>query len=195
MSGPFIVGITGLKRSGKDEAAKALVEVSGFKRYAFADPIKRDLIALDPVMSWSAIRLSEALVELGFDLEALKSHPVYGDEWRRLCQRYGTEVWRAVDPNIWVRRTLDAIQEDMLSLDGGAPGYVISDLRFPNELTGVPFDLTIRIDRPGVEPDDPHESERHIMTLPVDVVMQNSGTIEELRSKVLGLVGSLVVAE
>ena len=186
VSAPFIVGITGLKRSGKDTAATALVDNLGFKRYAFADPIKRDLIELDPIMSWSAIRLSEALVELDFDLEALKNHPVYGPEWRRLCQRYGTEVWRAVDPDIWVRRTLDAIQDDML--EGVTPGYVVTDMRFPNELVGIPFDLTIRIERPGVTNEDPHESERYIQSLRVDEIVTNDASILALHARTLAIV-------
>lgn len=43
-----IIGLTGLKRSGKDATAQCLVDEHGYARVAFADPVKRILADLDP---------------------------------------------------------------------------------------------------------------------------------------------------
>jgi dephospho-CoA kinase len=48
----MIVGISGYARSGKDEAAKALVEM-GFERRAFADKLREFLLALNPMVGLS----------------------------------------------------------------------------------------------------------------------------------------------
>ncbi|NWN87005.1 MAG: hypothetical protein HLX51_00460 [Micrococcaceae bacterium] len=46
-----LVGLTGLKRSGKDSAALQLVGHHGFVRVAFADPVKRVLADLNPYVT------------------------------------------------------------------------------------------------------------------------------------------------
>lgn len=180
---PFIVGITGYKRSGKDTAAKILVE-NNYKRFSFADPIRRDLITLDPILdAFSGTRVTDALAVSGGDIEMLKDFP----EWRRLMQVYGTEVWRAIDPSIWVTRTTDAINDDYIRYN--SVGYVIPDMRFHNERDLVNFDLTVRVERPGYVNEDEHESERYIMELEVDEVLINDSTPIALQLKMMAIVG------
>ena len=45
-----IIGLSGFARSGKDEAAKVLVEEFGFKRVGFADKLREVLYALNPLV-------------------------------------------------------------------------------------------------------------------------------------------------
>lgn len=183
MSDPVIVGITGYARSGKDTAARALIGALGYKKVAFADALKRDLIVLDPYIDNAGTRLSFALNYWEMSLEDVKEN---FPEWRRLMQIYGTEVWRTVDPHIWVKRTTDAINADWI--ENATPGYVIPDLRFENERDLVNFDLVVRVERPGVGPLNDHASERYIGDMEVDLVLVNDHTEEHLHRLILDAV-------
>ena len=44
----MIIGLSGYARSGKDAVAQVLVSEFGFKRVAFADPIRDLLYEMDP---------------------------------------------------------------------------------------------------------------------------------------------------
>lgn len=186
MSDPVIVGITGYARSGKDTAARALIGALGYKKVAFADALKRDLMVLDPYIDDKGTRLSFAYNFWEMSLEDIKAE---FPEWRRLMQIYGTEVWRAVDPNIWVTRTTDAINEDWIA--NATPGYVIPDLRFENERRLVNFDLVVRVERPGVGPLNDHASETYVGDMDVDIVLQNDHTEEHLHRLILDAVHSI----
>lgn len=187
MTQPFIVGITGFAQSGKDTAAHILIDKMGFKRFAFADPLKRDLVVLDPIVCPdSGVRLSEVLETLDNDLDRVKQ--VF-PEWRRLCQIYGTEVQRSVDPHIWIRRTVNAIQHDFNTGDG-AGRYVIPDVRFVNEREGVIFDVMIRIVRPGLALRYNHASENEIPFINVESEILNDGTPEDLHRRVYEVVST-----
>ena len=170
-SRPFIVGITGYATSGKDTFAAGLVNVLGFKKLAFAGPLRRDIAALDPIVAVLAhnqfVRASDCFKDYN---ASKKKYP----EFRRLLQVYGTEVHRALDENYWVNRAKELIVAD------GTPGYVFTDVRFPNERTGIDFDMMVRVNRPGVVALNDHESEAHIATMEVDFEVQNDGTETEL---------------
>jgi dephospho-CoA kinase len=51
-----LIGLSGYARSGKDEAAKVLIEEFGFKRIAFADKLRDFLYALDPIVAVKRLR-------------------------------------------------------------------------------------------------------------------------------------------
>lgn len=181
---PFIVGITGYARSGKDTAAKLLVETLEFKRIGFADALRQDLIALDPIIDpHTGQLLSWAISVCGGDMEKVKTA---FPEWRRLQQRYGTDVWRRNDPDIWINRLGAAIRLDYKK--HMTPGYVIPDVRFPNERDSVDFDMVIRINREGTKPSNGHDSDTMVDQIDVDYVIDNNGSIEELQRTVLNLV-------
>lgn len=181
MKSPIIVGFTGPAGSGKDAAAAVLVRELGYKRYAFADPLKADLVRLDPIVDpYHGLKVSEALKLLDGDMESLKK---YYPEWRRLCQRYGTEVWRQNDPDIWVERLEAAMHLDWM--DNATPGYVVPDIRFLNEARGIKFDMIFRIYRPDHKVDVGHASEQNFAAIPITGVIKNDGTIEDLEQKTL----------
>lgn len=131
----IIVLICGKAGAGKDTAADALVAL-GFRKVAFADALRRQLCALDPIVSCPGstcevkpIRFSEAIVELGYH----KAKQVF-PEMRRLMQAYGTEVVRrSFGEDAWAHAALHSI-EDIWSEPGPNVPIVISDLRFRNEL-------------------------------------------------------------
>lgn len=178
---PWIVGITGFAGSGKDAAASILIERYGYKRVAFADPMKRDMTVLDPLIDARyGTRLSNALKDASGSFEEVKrNYP----EVRRLLQHYGTEVWRSIDVDIWAKRLVQTINEDFAQ--GESSGcYVVPDLRFMNEFELVNWGTTLRVERPGVEQNYQHASEDEISSIPVETVVQNVGDIRYLSARV-----------
>src|SRR6478609_11250458 len=153
-----IIGLSGFARSGKDEAARVLVEEYGFVRVAFADKLREVLYALNPI------------VDMGFD-DFLELQPVYvqevidaygwdgyketeyGTEIRRLLQRLGTEAGRqTLWDTIWIDAALDTVSANKV---------VVTDARFYNEFDAVRErgGVIWRIERDGVGPANSHASE------------------------------------
>lgn len=174
-----LIGITGLKRSGKDTAADYLTSTYGFKRYAFADPMREALMALNPKVG--ATYLATLVDYIGW--ESAKSFP----EVRRLLQRLGTEMGRDLfGEDFWVDRTFSAIHEDP------SPHVVITDVRFPNEYSRVIAEggIILRTVRPGLVAADPHPSEllaSQAEEFPAHTTLHNSGDFEHLYAQLRGL--------
>lgn len=71
MSAPSLVGLTGLKRSGKDTVAGFMAGY-GYRPLALATPLKQIALALDPFVDGD-VRLSEANGRFGQEIERLRS--------------------------------------------------------------------------------------------------------------------------
>jgi hypothetical protein len=183
-----IIGLSGFARAGKDTVADRLVEVHGFTKVAFADPMREMMLALDPWLStpdygtWA--RLGSAILSYG-GLEEVKPTG-YGREYRRLMQRLGTEAGRGVlGEDVWV----DAMRRRLAVIDGDV---VISDVRFENEaaliheLGGVVW----RVERPELAPDG-HASENGLPDEAVDAVLFNGDSIETLYDRLARAVVNL----
>ena len=204
----LVVGLSGYKQAGKDSVADILVRDYGFTKMAFADPIKEMVRDLDPLIGWSIDGCCEECFEppepmylsdlysYGWTDQMIKDSE-YGDEVRRIWQRFGTEVFRAEDEDFWVARAYKALRETT------ADRVVFTDVRFENEAEMI-YELrqthwdgnewtasTIssslwRIHRePG--PDhvrDIHESEQMIGMLGEEVTILNKGTLQDLEEPV-----------
>jgi dephospho-CoA kinase len=181
-----IVLLTGLKRSGKDEAAKALLNTKEYKRYAFADPIK--------VACKEVFLLDDEQVD-GCKKEVVDER--WGMSPRKIFQLFGTELMRetlcelddgykdSVGEDLWIKRFMECYKEN-------PNNYVITDFRFPNEAKMIKenFDnvVSVRVERDSVVDNDLHASENQIMGLDVDYVIHNNGTIEELHKKICEII-------
>ena len=177
------IGLTGHARAGKDTAAEIISRHYKLMHVNFADALKADLIKLNPIIDpYHGLHLDEALLINNGDTDALKK---YYPEWRRLCQYYGTDVRRAENPNIWVERLIDSVFEKMYKEGVLFPGFVVGDMRFPNEREEVLWNAVIRITRPGVIKANDHIAEAYIDEMPVDYEIENDGTLEEFEQKVL----------
>lgn len=172
-----IIGITGRKFSGKDTTGGYFVERHGFERLAFADPLK-----------------NAAHEIFGFNNDQL-----YGNEkeiidqyWkitpRQALQFIGTDLFRNhicellpdMGKDIWVYVLKRKITNELKK--NPAAKFVITDVRFPNELQAIKElgGITIKIKRTSVSNNDEHESEILIDGLITDFVLQNDGTKEDL---------------
>lgn len=164
-----IIGLTGRATSGKDTAAQALL-ARGYQRIAFADAVKEMLAALDPEVDGEFI--SAQLATAGWD--TVKQNP----KVRRLLQRLGTEAGRnIIGPDVWVDLAHKKLRQ------GGR--FVFTDCRFPSEIAALKsWGATIaRITRPGIKKLD-HASENFVDHLPVDVEIENNGSVADLHRAV-----------
>lgn len=170
-----VIGFTGFAQSGKDTAAKFLMEL-GYERLSFADALRDALYVLNPKVSegydgWNdgdsyfCHRVKDIVDSKGWE-RAKVEHP----EIRQLLQRLGTEVGRAqFGENFWVDRVTSQFKP------GGR--YVITDVRFPNEEKAVHDHggIVCRIVRPGFGAVNSHVSDTGIDSLFVDIVIPNTG--------------------
>lgn len=178
-----IIGLSGYARSGKDEAAKVLIEEFGFIRVAFADKLREVLYALNPIVGFEGEPLEIGIDPVGVQ-QVIDRHgwdgykeTEHGTEIRRLLQRLGTEAGRqTLWDSIWIDAAFAGIPEDAK--------VVVSDARFFNE-----FDAVIerggyiwRIDRDGVGPANDHPSETEAVNYDkFSLYLKNNGTLEEYR--------------
>lgn len=180
----MIVGLAGYARSGKDEAAKGLVNNLGFERRAFADILRKFAYRMNPIVGVSHYGQEVFLVDVinRFTWDGYKETE-WGEEIRRLLQRIGTECGRQlISDTIWIDATLgpDKIIDE--------PKIVVPDVRFPNEFNEIQNrgGMLIRIERPGIEAANDHVSEHALAAYwpYYDTIIVNDGSINQLHDKV-----------
>lgn len=106
---------------------------------------------------------------------------------RYLLQTLGTQWGRdSIHPHIWVRSLINRLSHDEVT--------IITDLRFPNEARAIEENdgITIRINRPGLETSDIHESEIALDGYQdFDFVVENDGSLDDLSDKALEIWGKI----
>lgn len=195
----MIIGLCGLIGSGKGTVADVLVE-QGYEKISFADKLKDGVAS---VFNW--------------DRQMLEGDTDESREWREtvdtfwtqetgrtitprlVLQEYGTDCMRkGFYDGIWVSLTKQHI------LQNPNKKFIIPDVRFPNEIKmikeigGKVWRVQRGIDPVwfrmyqdiGVEPKDVHESEWRWANAGYTLTIHNNGTMDELRSQVLGLLAS-----
>lgn len=171
-----IIGLAGSAGSGKDTAARIIRAETGYRRLSFAAPMR-------------------AMVSDIFDLTDDQIHdrtlkeqiiPEWGLSPRQMMQRFGTEVVRSLHPDVWVRYARRIIERS------DAPGWIMTDCRFQNELAMVRDmgGVVWWIERQSGTPHQ-HSSETTISVKDCDRVIDNTGTLDELRDRVLAALGPL----
>jgi hypothetical protein len=173
----MILGLKGLKGSGKDTVAAYLIKQHGFERRAFADPLKRSVAALLDIPYHEIDRWKNdrgIWVELTDGGSERLHAPL---TFREFLQRYGTEAHRDIfGENFWLDYTLPR--------DGYWHGkkIAITDCRFENEARRVNLvgGFVVQIKRPGLDFKDQHRSEEEFPLRLVDYELINDGTFEKL---------------
>lgn len=182
-----LIGLCGYAGVGKDTAAQILLDELGFQRIAFANPIRKALLALDPLIpapdGGPAARLSEFCQNHPWN--EVKDYP----EVRRLMQMLGTEVGRNLfDPDIWVKLAKRQLESTLSVGD-----VVVTDVRFPNEARLIRGygGVLIRLERPGFGPVNEHVSDRASERWAYDQRLENDGDVTALHQKIRRLVEEL----
>jgi hypothetical protein len=172
----MIIGLSGWARTGKDTVANYLVEKHDFVKLSFADPMRKALIALDPIITVSGVYtpLSQAVRLIGW--EELKT---LSPDIRPLMQRLGTEVGRNIfGQNIWVDLAMQEADNHK--------NVVFADCRFQNEAQAIKDanGSVWRIMRSGVKPANNHISENDLNAYIFDAYLSNSGDTKNLYKQV-----------
>lgn len=172
-----LIGFCGYARSGKDTAAKALIDL-GWMRVAFADALKAD-VAYAIQRSFSVIgggALCETLIE------------DHKEEFRPLLVEYGRAM-RRVRASYWIDRLMRHVAgaQDLRKRFGEPEHkFVITDVRYQNEVDAIHAagGKVIMILRSGVLPANAEEADSFSRVAP-DVIISNDGDIRGLHLRVL----------
>lgn len=172
------IAVIGEISSGKDVVAERML-LYGYYRYAFADEIKE-------------------LVKKYFPHLYSEEHKP-----RWLLQIIGTEMFRSIDPDVWINalfKNIDAKNKVLMGYGLAKEHIVITDCRFPNEFEAlkergftfirIKVDEDIRkrrmIDRGDEFTEDnmKHQSETFYDTFDCEYEINNNGTLEELEDQI-----------
>lgn len=169
--------ILGYAGAGKDTVANMIFDTINSPRprsLRFSAPLK-DLC--EGVFGWSSVSLGDwAYKEEKFDqpLKRMDGSNIWNR--REALQYLGTQVFRQMDPEVWVKAALRAANGQASMFD--CSGFICTDCRFPNELEALKKHFgsvkVVRMVKHGgattaLQADGtPHESERYIATFPVD---------------------------
>lgn len=200
-----VIGLAGRKRSGKDTVALMLEEEYGFKRLALANPLRECLSTFlgvsEPTDKESNVSFSvsqEDLMEMAHllrleaplfierfreQMEGWCGQNCYTLSYRKLIQTVGTDVCRALDEQVWIKRTMYEIT--MSKKYGGWNKFVVSDIRFDNEAEFIHNLLgSVWCVASTRGEDDTHSSEKGVDEEYISCIITNNGTLEELREGV-----------
>jgi hypothetical protein len=169
-----LIGVSGKKRSGKDEFCKISNEI--FPEYPYQ--CKKFAAKLKDICSY----ITGLPIEWFYDG---KHNDYYLSEWnmniRELQQKVGTEAFRNnISENTWVN-ALFANREE-------SSRWIITDVRFPNEVNAIKErnGLLVRIERPSSDHTDTHPSETSLDDYNNwDFLITNNSTLENYKNKVI----------
>lgn len=170
---PKIIGVTGLKRAGKDTIADYLYYRYNYQKRHFATPIKSMISAL----------LRHIEIEnptLYVDDQKEINLPVLNVSYRKLAQTLGTEWGRGlIDNDIWINIAKHHCKNNNF--------VCFADVRFDNEakLIADLGGIIIKINRGSNEYlMDIHPSELGISDKYINYTISNIGTIRDIHNKV-----------
>lgn len=181
-----LIGLTGLRRSGKSTVSEFLCREFGFVELSFGDPLKRavqEIFGLRREQLW------------GDEKEVVD--PYWGVSPRALMQVIGTDLVRDALPrhlppsfrgNVW--RSVAEMRLNAARMNG-AQAVVFSDVRFPDEVEFIRNQggQIWHVERPSLEADDAsaHSSEalgHSPHSARANFVLQNDREIQHLYEQI-----------
>lgn len=168
----IILGISGKAGVGKDTVADYLGQKFGFEKMAFADSLKE-----------KAMRDFDLTYEQVYNpVEKEKIIPEYLKSPREILQIMGTEWFRSIDKDYWLKQTYKKI------IASSYDSICITDVRFSNEINFITNlgGVVIRLERPGYQQTNhvSHTSEIQLDNFYFEWKVSNEGTKEELFEKI-----------
>jgi hypothetical protein len=161
-----IIGITGRAGAGKDTVADYLVTKHGYTKVSFASILKNMLATC-------------GLPEPQNRGDKEKNYEGFEFSFRDAAQKLGTEWGRSLDQDIWVKLTMNGLEQDKK--------FVFSDVRFENEATAI-RDKGLLVHLRGRQVDlgglSTHASEAGVASQGRDWIITNTGSMEDLYSVV-----------
>lgn len=167
----MIVGFCGLAGAGKTTAAGILVAELGYRRIAFADPLK----AMARAFGLGPRELSGDLKEAPCDL-------LCGRTPRQFMQMLGTEFGRdMIGTDLWLRSWRRSVEAVIAS--EGHNLIVADDVRFPQEADAIRSmgGIVVRIERMGAGSASGGSHPSETTPIAVDATIVNDGDEATLR--------------
>ena len=182
-----IIGIMGVKRSGKDTVSDYFVQNLGFIQYAFGDPLK---IALQSLFMFTDKQLWGEEI----DKEAVDER--WGISPRRMMEIVGTDLFQfdihkhlregelPVGRGLWVNR-FNFWREDLLNINPSAK-IIVSDIRFEHEANRVKElgGQIWKVIRPSIKSVSTAKAETELEKIRPDKILINDSTKEDLYNKI-----------
>lgn len=173
-----LIGFTGFAGSGKDTAARLLIEQHGFQNLKMAAGLKYMTYSFLNFVGCPADEAAR-LVDGTKEQKETPSEYFMGHTSRWFQQSIGTEWGRnCMGEDFWVWAFTQKAK--------GLEKVVCTDVRFPNEVEAIHKlgGRVYRVHRSSTYPKgdlkDLHPSEKFIPELDVDGVLMNDGSIQEL---------------
>jgi hypothetical protein len=149
-----------------------------YKRLSFADPLRKFSAQILSSLGYNGLaclrdKKEEKITELGVSPRQMMQ--TLGTEWGRSC----------IHPDLWVMVAAGAVEEQR----NRGRNVVIDDVRFPNEaemIRKLGGELWL-VNRPGVAYEGDHASEGALSEVEPDSLINNSGSLTQLRQVVVGL--------
>jgi hypothetical protein len=178
MALPRLIGVGGLKRSGKDTVAEHWASTSGYVVMGMSDALLEMALLLDPIIGADrdaeTYRLSEIVNNVGY--VKAKEDP----EVRRFLKVLGTEVVRdTIDKEYWIKRAEQTIREHWEN----GKNVVVTGIRFPNEVALIKRlrGELVWVLRPNIEDtSDAHASETSVSAKDFTYKIMNRTTLDYL---------------
>jgi hypothetical protein len=171
-----LLGLTGKKRSGKSTATDHLIQTYGFEEVSWAWPLKE-------IIGKELFGLTDAQL-YGESADRERVIPEWDMSSRKILQVVGTDLFRQVWPDFWVKVGMRRIHK--LISEDPERRIVVSDCRFPNE-----FDIikelggtTIRIVRKELASTDDHLSETALDDYEPDYTIVSGEGVDKLKRMV-----------
>jgi hypothetical protein len=150
----------------------------GYKRLSFADPLRKFSAQILSSLGYNGLaclrdKKEEKITELGVSPRQMMQ--TLGTEWGRSC----------IHPDLWIMVAAGTVEKQLKR----GRNVVIDDVRFPNEaemIRKLGGELWL-VNRPGVVYEGDHASEGALSEVEPDSLINNSGSLTQLRQVVVGL--------
>lgn len=197
----MLIGLSGNLRSGKDATFLAIQELyPDAERVSFAEKIKdsaaqslgisREL--MDVLKNHENIHIGIVGSTVGMlPTDQASEIAKWSITMREYLQLYGTEGHREIfGDNFWVDQALPADTEHTDRL------LVVTDMRFPNEIERVRElgGVCVKVERYSNSNHSNHSSEQNLDNL-IDIVLDNTGDLDDLKNEVEDLMEKLLAVE
>lgn len=209
----ILIGLVAPKRSGKDTAANYLCSSYGFKKYNFADPLKRGIgeifgltynqldgdekEIIDPFWGVTPRELLQKIGTELFQFELPKVVDQFKDFdrtfWVKCFEKWYTEKEKLFNQNktTWSNSVFDnmikGLPHDFLYKNNPSLKIVVSDIRFLHEAKKIKDlnGLLIKINRNNKQNEySSHKSEIEFNEIKCDYTIENDGDILNLHKKI-----------
>jgi len=162
---PILIGLCGLKGSGKTTLAQELVKIHNYHRLSFAQPLRDGLRAMGVPDTFLYDHKQTPIPDMG------------GKDARWLLQTLGTEWGRVlITPDIWV----NCLRNRYRRLNENGQRCVIDDVRFDNEAKFITEagGVVVEVMRGGTQGDG-HVSEQGVSPDLVDFKIRNDDSVTD----------------